>query len=287
MGAVLRELPSIAASAWGSRLDGIANRVGRLVRLDAGSAKDLLSGTWLGHPLHPLLTDVTVGAWSSSIVLDGLLQGQAERASRALVGFGVLSAVPTIVSGWSDWADTTGVERRIGMLHALGNVAATATFASSWFVRRLGRRGVGVGLSMVGGLIAAATAYVGGDLVYGRGLGVDRTAWLSPAPARWTPVMDADALAEAEPVCVELGDLEILLVRRGERVLAVADVCSHRGGPLHEGDLEEGSITCPWHGSRFRLEDGSVVRGPATMPQPAYRARIERGKVEVQRVVDD
>jgi len=283
----LRGWPSALASALVDPLDRAGAALDRIVSLRPGAVKDGLSGTWLGHPLHPLLTDVTIGAWTSSIALDALLQRQTERAARALVGIGVLSAIPTIASGWSDWSDTTGEDRRLGLLHAAGNAVATASFASSWLARRLGRQGLGRGLAAVGGLISVATGYVGGHLVYGRGLGVDRTAWQEPALERWTPVIDADALPEQRPFCAEAGELRILLVRRGEHVDAIADVCSHRGGPLHDGTLEDGVIACPWHGSRFRVSDGSIVRGPATAPQPAYRARMRSGTVEVKRIERD
>jgi nitrite reductase/ring-hydroxylating ferredoxin subunit len=80
-----------------------------------------------------------------------------------------------------------------------------------------------------------------------------------------------------------VGDRPVLLLRQGARVHALADRCNHRSGPLHEGDVGDGTITCPLHGSRFRLDDGSVEQGPATYPQPVFETRVTAGEVEVRR----
>src|SRR5687767_6119288 len=170
----LHRLPSVVTDRFGPRLDQVAQRIGPLAeRLGTGPVKDLLSGTWLGHPLHPVLTDVTIGAWTSAAMLDVVDGERSADAARRLVGLGVLSAGPTALAGWSDWADTEGEERRAGVAHALGNTAAIAAFGLSWAARRAGRRGLGIALSTLGTGIASATAYIGGHLVYSRGVGVD------------------------------------------------------------------------------------------------------------------
>jgi nitrite reductase/ring-hydroxylating ferredoxin subunit/uncharacterized membrane protein len=278
----LRRLPEALSQT--TALEKVAEPLAKLAEaLGPGTAKDALSGTWLGHPLHPVLTDVPVGAWTCSMVLDLVGGESAAGASRTLVGVGVLAAVPTAVSGWSDWADTDGEDRRIGIAHAVGNVAAATLYALSWVARRRGHRGRGILLGLLGGGVASATAYLGGHLVYGRGIGVDWTAF-DRVPKRWTPVIDVDALHDGEPATVEVRGTEILLVRRGGEVLALANRCSHRGGPLAKGELDAQTVTCPWHGSRFLLATGDVVRGPATSPQPRYETRITEGKVELRRV---
>lgn len=268
---------------FGPQLDRVAKRIGPIAeRVGPGPLKDLLSGTWLGHALHPVLTDVTIGAWVSAGMLDVVGGERSAPAARRLVGLGVLSAGPTALTGWSDWADTEGEERRAGVAHALGNTAAIAAFGLSWFARRAGHRGLGVALSTAGTGIASATAYIGGHLVYSGGVGVDVTAF-DRLPARPNAVMPADDLKEYTPTVVDVGGVPVFLLRRGDQIFAMHDRCTHRGGPLHKGKLEGDTIVCPWHGSCFRVTDGELERGPATAPQPLYAARIVDGKVEVSR----
>jgi nitrite reductase/ring-hydroxylating ferredoxin subunit/uncharacterized membrane protein len=278
----LRTLPRTLAESWEAPLDRIADVGASLsTALRPGTVKDLLSGTWLGHPLHPMLTDVPIGCWTCSLALDALAGERGREASTTLVGLGVLAAVPTAVSGWSDWVDTEDEERRIGVAHAVGNLAATALYAASWLARRRGARRGGVALAIVGGGIASATAYLGGHLVYGRGLGVDRTTF-DRLPRRWTRATEAASLGDGKPVAVDVRGVKVLLVRRGEELLAIHDVCSHRGGPLHQGEVGTDTVTCPWHGSCFGLRDGEIVRGPATAPQPTFETRLVDGSVEIR-----
>jgi nitrite reductase/ring-hydroxylating ferredoxin subunit/uncharacterized membrane protein len=282
MSTPLRELPPAITERFGSRLDALADLVSPLLeRLGPGTLKDLLSGTWQGHPLHPVLTDVTVGAWTSAFVLDVVGGDAGQAGADLLVGIGALSAIPTAASGLSDWADLEGEERRIGTAHAVGNVAATSLYGLSWMARRGGHRGLGVGLSLLGAGVASAGAYLGGHLVYGRGVGVDVTAF-DRIPRRYTAVMDAEALRDGKPATADLNGVSIFLLRRGDTVFAMHDRCTHRGGPLHRGKLEGDTIVCPWHGSCFRIDDGGIERGPATAPQPSYLARIHDGKIEVR-----
>jgi nitrite reductase/ring-hydroxylating ferredoxin subunit/uncharacterized membrane protein len=279
----LLRLPSVVVDRFGPQLDRAAKRIGPIAdRLGPGPLKDLLSGTWLGHPLHPVLTDVTIGAWMSAGMLDVVGGERSADAARRLIGLGVLSAGPTTLAGWSDWADTEGEERRAGIGHALGNTAAIAAFGLSWVARRAGHRALGVALSTAGTGIASATAYIGGHLVYSRGVGVDVTAF-DRLPARPNAVMSAEDLKDDTPTVVDVKGVPVFLLRRGDQVYAMNDRCTHRGGPLHKGKLDGDTIQCPWHGSCFRVTDGELERGPATAPQPVYSARIVDGKVEVGR----
>jgi nitrite reductase/ring-hydroxylating ferredoxin subunit/uncharacterized membrane protein len=247
-----------------------------------GPVKDLLSGTWLGHPLHPMLTDVTIGAWTSAFMLDIVGGKKSRRAADSLVGIGVVSALPTAAAGLSDWSDLYGEERRIGVVHALGNVTALACYSLSYLARRRGRRVRGVWWSTVGATAATVGGYLGGHLSYRRGVNVNRQAW-NEASGDWQIVADEFALADGAPIVVKAGDVDVLVVKRDGQVFAIADVCSHAGGPLHEGEIDGRScVTCPWHASTFRLADGGVVHGPATAPQPAYDTRIEDGKVSLR-----
>jgi nitrite reductase/ring-hydroxylating ferredoxin subunit/uncharacterized membrane protein len=258
---------------WGQRAAGSIYPTGSLIR-------DLVSGRPLGHPLHPLLTDVVIGSWVGAGFLD-LFGASHEIAARRLVGLGVLAAVPTAAAGIADWMDLDGGDRRIGAAHALGNLTGVTLFAASWLARAMGLRKSGLMLSTLGMGVASASAWFGGHLAYRRGIGVNRTAF-EAAPARWKDVLDEGELADGQLVGAKVGEVQILLVREGETVHAMLDRCAHLGCLLHTGTLEDDRIVCPCHGSAFAL-DGTVVRGPATADQPALDARIQDGKVQVRR----
>jgi nitrite reductase/ring-hydroxylating ferredoxin subunit/uncharacterized membrane protein len=266
------------------QLDPVSEPVANAVTeaLPPGRVKDALAGTWLGHPLHPVLTDVVLGAWTSAVVLDVVGGERTERAADALVGLGVLAAVPTVLTGLADWADTVDPPRRVGTVHALGNLAAASVFGLSWIARRSGARGLGVALGLLGTGLVTGTAYLGGHLVYARGIGVDVSAF-EHGPTTWTAVADEKDLPADGGLVVRAGDAEIALFRQEGWICGIAERCSHRGGPLHEGELADGRVTCPWHGSEFDVCSGSVLRGPATAPQPAYETRIQEGRIEVRR----
>jgi nitrite reductase/ring-hydroxylating ferredoxin subunit/uncharacterized membrane protein len=280
----LQDLSSKIVSKFANPLDRVSKLLTTPERyLHPGFVKDALSGTWLGHPLHPVLTDLAIGSWTSSALLDLMGGESAESAADMLVGIGVLSAVPTVLSGWSDWLDTDGDVRRTGSLHALGNAFVVALYAGSWAARRRDKRALGITLGIVAGGLATGTAYLGGQLVYDDGIGVDNTAF-DQIPKKWTKVLKvADELRDGVPLLVQCNTVPVVLIRSGELVEALHDRCTHRGGPLHKGVVENGTVTCPWHGSCFRVSDGAILRGPATAPQPSYDARIADDTVEVRR----
>jgi len=246
-----------------------------------GFVKDLLSGTWLGHPLHPVLTDVPIGAWTSSWLLDVLGGEEAEPAADTLLGLAVLSSLPTAAAGFADWVDTWGETRRVGTAHILGNVSAVALFSASFAARKAGLRRLGFALSTAGVAVASGSAYLGGHLTFGKGVGVDNTAF-EETPARWTEVLTVDELSDGKLIRADADGAKVLLFRDGDDVYAIADTCSHRGCSLSEGEVKRGGVVCPCHGSTFRLEDGGIERGPATAPQRAYDTRIVEGRVEVK-----
>lgn len=264
-------------------LDGVIAAVaGRVSGMLAGPAKDALSGAWLGHPLHPLLTDVPIGAWASAVFLDLAGGRRARPAADALAAAGIAAALPTALSGLSDWSDLGRREQRVGLVHAAANYVALGLWTASLAARRRGRRTRGVALGLLGAGALTVGGYLGGHLAYGRAAGVDRNA-LADLPEDWTPLADVAELPDGQPVLAHAGATPLLLVRRGETVHALADRCSHLGGPLHEGNLEGDTVTCPWHGSTFCLDDGRVVHGPASAPQPSLEVRTTGGKVEVRR----
>jgi nitrite reductase/ring-hydroxylating ferredoxin subunit len=267
------------------QLDGAGKALKALVDryVPRGSEfKDLLSGTWLGHPLHPVLTDVVVGTWTSSFLLDLVPGRRTRKASDRLVDTGILAALPTALAGLSDWTDTWGGTRRVGLVHAGANVVALALYASSSVARKRGRRLRGWCLSTTGFGVVNVSAYLGGHLSFGKGVGVDQNAF-EEAPTDWQPAIASEDLGDGEPTPVTVGGVELLLVRRGATIHAISDRCAHRGCSLHEGDFSgENRVVCPCHGSTYSLEDGSVLHGPTTAPQPAYLTRVRDGKVEVR-----
>ena len=248
-----------------------------------GRLKDLLSGTWLGHPVHPLLTDIPIGSFTSATILDLLGGRRGEQAADLLVGVGVLSAVPTAAAGLADWSEAYGPERRVGVVHAVANVVGVGLYATSLIARRRGNRAAGTGLGLAGMSVMTVGGYLGGYLGYSRGVGVNNAFW-QHGIGDWVAVLDDAALTDGETAHVEVDGTGVLLYRNGDQVLAISSRCSHAGGPLQDGsiDREAGCVTCPWHQSVFRLADGSVVHGPASVPQAAFDVRVEGGKIEIR-----
>jgi nitrite reductase/ring-hydroxylating ferredoxin subunit/uncharacterized membrane protein len=270
--------------AW-SFLDPAGEWLGEKVNaaVARGSLKSLLSGTWLGHPLHPLLTDIPIGTLTTATVADVLGGDAGAPAADALTALGLLAVVPTAASGLSDWADTVGPERRLGLIHALANAGGSTLYLAALLSRRGGNRGLARVFSVAGLAVLTTGGYLGGHLVFARGIGVDHTVF-DEAPTDWTRVArDADLAADT-PQLMYASGYGLLLYRHAGTVHALADRCMHAGGPLHEGDVDADlCVTCPWHGSRYRLADGSVVRGPATAGQPTFEARVTDGSIEVRR----
>jgi nitrite reductase/ring-hydroxylating ferredoxin subunit/uncharacterized membrane protein len=245
--------------------------------------KNLLSGTWLGHPLHPLLTDVPIGAWTVALACDALEVG-SQRAvfapgADAAVALGLGGALGAALSGLSDWHFTLDRPRRLGLAHGLLNLSATGLYGASLVARLRGARGCGRSLALIGYAVTTVAAYLGGELVYGERLGVDHAP--QGAPGDFRPVFDEAELREGQPRKVEVNGVAVLVVRQGKQIHALGETCSHLGGPLSEGAIGEGTVTCPWHASQFALADGRVVNGPATFSQPCYQTRVRNGKIEV------
>jgi nitrite reductase/ring-hydroxylating ferredoxin subunit/uncharacterized membrane protein len=283
-----RPKPNVLASSLKrlAQLDAVAKPVGKAVRerVPAGPLKDALSGTWLGHAVHPVLTDVPIGSWTSATLLDLIGGRESAAASERLIGIGIAAAVPTAVTGATDWADTEAVDdevRRVGAVHAASNVAALALYGASLRERLRGRRGRGIafGLAGLGALVVGG--HLGGHLSFSKAVGVDQTAWSEPVED-WTDACAEADVAEGAMAHAEVAGMDVMVARRDGQLYALLDRCAHRGGDLHAGELVDGCVQCPLHGSRFRLEDGSVERGPAAYPQPVLDVRLRDGRVEVR-----
>lgn len=252
----------------------------------AQSIRNFLNGTWLGEPLHVSLTDVPLGAWTVALVFDCLDSMKHRRefaaAADASIAIGLVGAVGAAVTGLADWSDVDPPARRVGMFHGLLNLTATTLFATSLVLRKSKKRDRGRLCAALGFSVVLAAAKLGGDMVYKHRVGVDRTSGQS-FPEEFVEVMAESALENDKPTRAEYNGAPILLVRRADRVFALAETCSHFGAPLSDGNLVGDSIVCPWHSSRFDLADGHVINGPAVHPQPCLEARIRAGKVEVRK----
>jgi nitrite reductase/ring-hydroxylating ferredoxin subunit/uncharacterized membrane protein len=248
--------------------------------------KGAISGAWLGHPVHPPLTDVVIGSFLSASALDFLAPRVGARAAQRLIAIGIAAAVPTAVTGFSDWADTElsdeGV-RRVGLVHAQANVLALLLYSASLTARLRGARFRGALLALAGAGTLGASGHLGGHMAYVRGIGVNQTAF-DPGPDDWTAVDAGVDLTDGQPHSAQAADTPVLLARRDGRVYAIHDRCTHRGCLLSEGDLDGHVITCSCHGSRFDIRDGTLLQGPATVSQPAFEVREVGTWIEVRRV---
>jgi nitrite reductase/ring-hydroxylating ferredoxin subunit/uncharacterized membrane protein len=291
----VREILDSAVSALEhvAALDGVADAVSGAARVALRSSPQLtrwLSGTHVAHPVHPALVAIPAGMWTSATVTD-LFGGRVGRqAAQRLVGLGLLSAVPAAVTGASDWLDTAGAERRVGLVHAGLNYAAIGLYWDSWRQRRNGKQVRGVVTAAAGLGLLTLSGWLGAHLVYARGVGVDTTAF-QVVPSEWTDTVEETQLLDGAPVLAHVNGVPIVLVRDSGEVSALLDRCTHRGGPLHEGrlcraadrDATGTTVTCPWHGSRFRVSDGAVLDSPATRDQAVLETRILAGVVQVRR----
>jgi nitrite reductase/ring-hydroxylating ferredoxin subunit/uncharacterized membrane protein len=267
------------------QLDGPAKTIGKAVRdaVPRGPIKDTLSGTWLGHALHPVLTDLPIGTWTSAVLLDWLGGREGRTAADRLVGLGIVASGPAALTGLTEWADSepaSDAVRRIGILHAAGNVTALALFSLSLAARRRGARPAGKPLAPAGAGVLAGGGYLGGHLSFAEGVGVNQTTFEEP-DAGWTTVLREADLPEGEARYAEVDGVGVMVARWQGEVYALSNRCAHRGGPLDEGELADGCVTCPLHGSTYRLSDGGVERGPSPYPQPVWKARVRGGVVEV------
>lgn len=281
---------TIGGMAW---LDGVGealqDAVGAVFKAFGplkDGVKSFLHGTWLGHALHPLLTDVPVGAWTAAVLADIVfLTGHLPRAAGDFAVFaGVIAGFATLVTGYTDFHETYGHERRTATLHGLLMTTALALYTASWLIRWLGAdsaHSLAIWLSFVGYALVASSAYLGGHLTFGFGTMVNRNAFSEASGDEVEVGVSAD-FPEGGLKRVDAGGMPLLVTRQAGRLCAIGAVCSHAGGPLDEGKLKGGVVTCPWHGSRFDVCSGDVRRGPATFPQPRYSIREDSGTVRVK-----
>lgn len=285
-----------AQAAWADPLGDLMQRIFRAIYGPFPALRDFLHGTWLGHPVHPMLTDIPIGAFIVAFVLDlvglpGQLAAGPSTGSTWAIAIGFVSMLAAALAGYADYIDLSGTSKRVGSLHS-----TTMLLAAVLYFISLGTRlmwwgpldfstftTVSVWTANVGLLLVLVGSYLGGELVFNLGSQVDRHAWRGGG-TKWQ-ALDLDSVPEDKLTKAKAGAQTLVVVRRGEKIFALHDTCSHQGCSLAEGKLvDEGKrIECKCHGSRFELADGSVNRGPAVYPQPRYEVRRAEGKIEVKR----
>lgn len=267
--------------------------VGGTYRIMGGAGrpiKTFVHGTWLGHPLHPVITDIPLGAWTLAVLFDIVYifnRTPTWRTAADLTIFiGVLAALGAAVTGYTDWNETIDRERRVGIAHGLLNTLVIALYIISLVIRVSGgSRGVAIALAWIGYLLVLSAAYLGGEMVFSIGTAVNHHAW-QQVPEKFTRVMLEGQLHDGILVRGMAGDTPVLLYKKGDRVCAISETCSHAGGPLSEGEIIGNQVQCPWHASRFDLCTGLVRGGPATISQVRYETRVQNGQIEVRRSQD-
>lgn len=271
--------------------NGVASATSAAFRALGGPGRllqDFLNGSWLGHALHPVLTDVVVGGATVVVMFDILRVAFGvtglTTAGTWVLGLTAVSALGAIVTGLTDFKDTGpgSAGRNVAGLHGLINVVATLLFLVALYLRLVDRTNWAALTFVIGYGIVSVGAFIGGHVVFKYGEMVNHNAFARGKRAKeFTPLVPVAELPEATPTKATFGTTALVLVRRGDVVHALKESCSHAGGPLAQGTLRDDGIECPWHGSVFRLADGAVVHGPATSRQVRYDVRISDGQVEV------
>lgn len=273
---------------WLDRLADPLQRWARSTGRNPGmqKVKDMLHGVWLGHPVHPAIVSVPLGAWTSTMLLDSLWlmadQPDLARGADITLMLGLAGAGVSAVTGFTDWSETDATDRRVGVVHGLLNAGITVMNIVSCGLRFSGKRRAGIALSGAGYALSLFSAYLGSELSFAKGVGVNHVAWEGGAED-FVAVMRVEDLPARRLTRVDAQGIPALLWKDGQQIYALAATCSHAGGPLDEGSCHEGIVTCPWHSSSFRLSDGTVVNGPAVYAQPTFAVRVRDGFIELRR----
>ncbi len=274
-----------AQTGWARPLGGWIQGLLKAIFSSARFLKDFLNGTWLGHSVHAMVTDVPVGAFTLAIVLDVF---DLRTAADVAIAVGLVTMLGAALAGWADYTDTDLKPRDYATVHQVLMLVSLVLYAASLWLRLESLtldRTAPIWLSVAGYLVLAVGAYVGGEVVYGMGNMVNRHAFRSFGK-KWQP-LDVDA-EEGKPVKAKAGAQTLVVVKRGDRLYALHDVCAHAACSLSEGKIVGDAIECDCHGSRYRLSDGRVLRGPATFDQPAFEVRKSSdGKLEARRAGTD
>lgn len=264
-------------------LDRVAAVARRVVdQIPEGAVRDALHGVQIGHPAHPLMVQLPIGAWMSAVLLD-FVPG-AQRSAHLLVNAGLAMAVPAVLTGAADLARLHERHQRVGVVHAASNNVGVLLFGASSWARARGRHGWGRALAGAGFGLVGLGGMLGGHISYYRAAGANRADYLlDQLPSGWHEIGRIADFPDGKPSRVDLGDVPLAVVRRGSDLHALVGVCPHLGGPLFEGKVEDGCLRCPWHDSAFRLADGVVAHGPATAAAQVLEVSVRDGAVSVRR----
>ncbi len=283
----MRPFDDIDRIAATEALDRVAAPARDLVNklLTNQKVADVLHGVPIGHPLHPILAQASFGSFLSAGLLD--LVPRTRRPATALIGVGLVAAVPTAAAGWADYSQAHEEQQRVGIVHAAANIAMLSGYVVSLGARLRGRSTRGALWGWTALAIGSAGAALGGHLSYHQALGANHAEdYPHIGPEDWTDAGTLEELPEGEPVERRVGEVRVVVVRHGDRIRALGQRCPHASAPLSDGELTDvdgdACIECPWHGSVFRLEDGRVMRGPATAPAAPFPARVREGRVELR-----
>jgi nitrite reductase/ring-hydroxylating ferredoxin subunit/uncharacterized membrane protein len=271
-------------------IDRLAEPIHRPVRALLGKSPALrtaLDGTWLRHPLHAVLTDIPVGAWTTGFILDlAEVKGfstKLRKSADIVHTIGLIGAGAAAIAGLADWSYLNDKPRRVGFVHAMLNTFVAGLMGTSLYLRSRKHRGAAIALSTIGVAVMGASAWLGGELSYRYGVGVNHNAFEGPGPETWMGVLDDVDLLEGEMRRVEAEGMAVLITRKDGKLLAIGDTCTHMGCSLAEGRIVGDRVQCRCHGSQFRLSDGKVTIGPATSSVPQFEARVREGRIEIRR----
>lgn len=292
----MSDISSDTPQPFAERLsDSLQKIIGVLVganRKPPRRLKSFLNGTWLGHPLHPVMTDLPIASWFITAVFDVIWLisftnfAWAARGAEVAVIVGIIGALGAAGTGFTDWSDTYGSERRVGLNHAIFNTSALILYIVSLVLRLIQPSGESVAaavLGFIGFALVTYAGFLGGEMVFSKGTNVNHTAWEAGSDT-FEPVMPFEQVEENKLYRVMASGVPVLLVRLGQQLCAISATCPHAGGPLDEGTLEGDVVQCPWHASRFCVRDGRRLTGPTTVNAPRYETRVNNGQVEVRRV---
>jgi nitrite reductase/ring-hydroxylating ferredoxin subunit/uncharacterized membrane protein len=274
-------------------MEGVADTIQKIVRAAytvlgplGRPLKDIAHGTTvLRHPLHPAVTDAPLGAWLVGVILDYAARidhAIPVQAGDVALAFGTLTALGAVLTGYTDFHETYGLERRAALTHGVIMTTVFLLEIISLALRWAGNHPAGVVLATIAVLLAMIGMYVGGHLTFGFGTMVNRNAFAEGPSEEFVPAGRSADFEENVMKRVDAGGMPALVVRLNGKPCAIAAVCSHAGGPLEEGELDGSIVTCPWHGSKFEVCTGKVRGGPATFSQPAFEVREREGRVDLK-----
>lgn len=278
----------LASQTWLQPLEsGLQDALNTVFAEDTARGKPIenaLHGLWLGHALHPVLTDVPAGAWTVTFVLD-LMQdlggsSRYEAGADAAMTIGMVGAGAAAVTGLTDWKDIEKKSRRTGLVHAMLNTVALSLYIGSAIQRSRRKQTSARALRYAAYGVTMGSAWLGGHLSYNNQIGVARVPQ-QPPPTRPAVVLSGSDLTESKPRLVSCAGYPVVLVKQGGQIHALTDTCTHAGGSLADGKVEGDCIRCPLHGSLFSLRTGEVVEGPSVYPVLPLQARIREDQIEV------